>query len=270
MKASCEYDIRTIDGIHRKWLVFATAILCVLLGGCPTSPEKTTIQRLEELAQAGSSAAQYNLGMAFNNGIGVEKNSQTAFDWFKKAARGGDPLAAYKVGCYLGGQFPGVVDIDEKGAFENKLVAANAGYSIAQHDVALQYRRLGRDKEAVHWWKLSADQGFHLALFSLSDLYQRGQLVEQDNALACFYFGLGIKMLFANHPPHLLKQIYPDEGFLEKVQMQALVLEQRLTEDEIRKQNEFIRTWEPRPTPLTLRAKKGFEEALELIRDSGR
>lgn len=60
---------------------------------------KTTIQRLEELAQAGNPAAQYYIGMAFNNGLGVKKNPHTAFEWFKKAARGGDPLAAYKVGC---------------------------------------------------------------------------------------------------------------------------------------------------------------------------
>ncbi len=79
--------------------------------------------------------------MLFNNGIGVAQDNRRAFALFQAAAEAGDPLAAYKVGCYHAGQFPGVVPQDEEQALRYKLVAAEAGYSLAQVDVANIYMR---------------------------------------------------------------------------------------------------------------------------------
>lgn len=49
----------------------------------PISPE---IQRLSTRAEAGDAQAQYELGQAYANGEGVERNDVTAMGWFRKAA----------------------------------------------------------------------------------------------------------------------------------------------------------------------------------------
>ena len=55
-------------------------------------------RKLTTLAESGSIAAQYNLGMLYNNGIGRRQDAKFAFKWFEKAAAAGDALASYKVG----------------------------------------------------------------------------------------------------------------------------------------------------------------------------
>ena len=46
------------------------------------------------------------------------------------------------------------------------------------------------DKEAVKWWKLSAEQGDAFAQFNLGLMYVNGQGVPQDYVLAHMWFNL--------------------------------------------------------------------------------
>ena len=81
--------------------------------------------RLESLAQRGSAEASYHLGMIYHLGLeGEARDYRRALGHFRRAAEGGDPLGAYKLGCYYAGQGDGVIPADAEQALRYKLVAA--------------------------------------------------------------------------------------------------------------------------------------------------
>lgn len=51
-------------------------------------------------AEQGHVLAQYNLGLMYERGVGVEMDAKQAFHWFKEAAKGGDSAAQAKVFVY--------------------------------------------------------------------------------------------------------------------------------------------------------------------------
>ena len=97
--------------------------------------------RLSALASGGNAEVKYNLGMFLNNGIGKARDNKAAFQYFSEAAESGHELASYKVGCYLAGQFPGTVPVNETAAHKFKLRAAEAGYDLAQFDAGCTLRK---------------------------------------------------------------------------------------------------------------------------------
>lgn len=256
----------TLNHLFRKQGYFTFLVLCFLLSACDNSSATLLFDKLLKIAEQGNPAAQYHVGMMLNNGVGVDRNLPKAFEWFQKAAAGGDPLAAYKVGCYFGGQFQGVVSIDQQKALEYKLVAANAGYSLAQNDVAVMYYKLEKFDEALQWWKLSADQACCMALFSLSNLYNKGKVVPQDSSFAYAYFRLGQSMLKSTYSQKQIEQIGLS-GFLSKeAQAHLDQLKLALSEDQLKKAEEMIATWKPTPTALTIRAHSGLDAAEKLVK----
>jgi hypothetical protein len=226
-------------------------IMCVMgATSALASDESVLFEQLIELAGAEDSEAQYHVGMMFNNGIGVDRDPEEAFDWFLRSSAGGDPLGAYKVGCYYAGQF-GVVTIDHSKALEYKLAAAEAGYSLAQSDVAVAYASLGNSEDAVRWWKKSAHQGYPQALWNLSVIYYKGEIVPRDMALAYAYLELFVQA----------------SGFGES-EIKTTMIEHfpsELSAAELEKAREIISDWKALPTPLTLRAGEGIQAALKHV-----
>src|SRR5688572_2489664 len=152
--------------------LIALAFSCLLMFSMPANAnDADTFNAMVVLANKGDAEAQYHVGMMYNNGIGTQKDPRQAFEWFQKSAASNDPLGAYKLGCYYAGQFAGVVTPDADEALKYKLVAAKAGYALAQHDVALLYSRQENSEEAVKWLKMAGDQGYPAALYSLSGSY---------------------------------------------------------------------------------------------------
>lgn len=131
--------------------------------------EETLLARLNALAPSGNAEVRYNLGMFLNNGIGTARDNPAAFKHFSAAADAGHELAAYKVGCYLAGQFPGVVPRDENAALSFKLRAAEAGYDIAQFDVGLRLGKQGDMGRALQWWERASRQGHRGATVHLAN-----------------------------------------------------------------------------------------------------
>ncbi|MCY4744784.1 hypothetical protein NYO99_07365 [Pelomonas sp. UHG3] len=116
--------------------------------------------RVEAAAGRGDHPAlKYHLGMLLNNGVGTARDLPRAYALFSEAAAAGEVLAAYKVGCYLAGQFPGVVPLDEAQALAFKQRAADAGYDLAQHDVGLMLLKRGDRTGAERWLGLASHQG---------------------------------------------------------------------------------------------------------------
>jgi len=58
----------------------------------------TALEAWQRLAEQGSAAAQYRLGVMYAHGIMVDKDYRTAREWFERAARQGDAQAAYELG----------------------------------------------------------------------------------------------------------------------------------------------------------------------------
>ena len=226
-------------------IVRATALLCLLFFSIPANANDTaTFNTMVALANKGNAEAQYHVGMMYNNGIGTQRDLKQAFEWFQKSAASNDPLGAYKLGCYYAGQGEGVVAADENEALKYKLIAAKAGYALAQHDVALVYGKQENFEEAMKWSKASGDQGYPAALYHLSGLYFQGKGAPKDLSLAYAYFKLS-RMA----PP-------------EKVKGMAGILSQA----ELTKAEKLVSEWKPQPSALTIKAKTGFRAAEELLK----
>ena len=56
------------------------------------------ILKMQKIANEGNAEVQYNLGLIYSNGEGVDKNFSKALYWFKKSASQGNVLAEYKLG----------------------------------------------------------------------------------------------------------------------------------------------------------------------------
>lgn len=223
----------------------ALAFSCLLTFSMPAhASDADTFNAMLALANKGDAEAQYHVGMMHNNGIGTQQDPRQAFEWFQKATASNDPLGAYKLGCYYDGQGVGIVTQDATEALKYKLVAAEAGYALAQHDVALLYDRQGNPEQALKWWKRAGDQGYPSALYRLSMVYSAGKIAPRDLSLSYAYFKLS--------------NVAPKKNVNEMATL--------LSKPELEKAEKMVSEWRPQPTALTLKAKRGVSAADELLR----
>ena len=220
---------------------------CLLAFSMPAhANDADSFHAMVALANKGDAEAQYHVGMMHNNGIGTQQDPRQAFEWFQKSAASNDPLGAYKLGCYYAGQFAGVVTPDSNEALKYKLVAAQAGYALAQNDVAILYDKQGNSEEALKWLKMAGDQGNPMALFGLSLSYSAGKGTPKDLSMSYAYFKLSKRA--------------PKKNVDEYAAM--------LSKPELEKAEKLVSEWRPRPTALTLKAMRGVSAADELLKTS--
>jgi uncharacterized protein len=225
----------------------ALAFSCLLLFSTPgAANDAATFNAMVALANKGDAEAQYHVGMMYNNGIGTQQDLRQAFEWFQKSTASNDPLGAYKLGCYYDGQGAGIVAFDADEALKYKLVAAQAGYSLAQHDVAILYDKQGNPEEALKWRKMAGDQGHSGALFGLSRAYSAGKGAPRDLSLSYAYFKLS--------------KVAPQKNVNEMATM--------LSKPELENAEKLVSQWKPQPTALTLKAKRGITAAQEHLKTS--
>jgi predicted aspartyl protease len=110
--------------------------------------------QLRNLASRGDVIAQFNLGVIYENGEGVPKDTELAAQWYRKAAEQGDAAAEYQLGWMY-----------------------EAGEGVARNDAL-----------AAHWYRKAAEQGHADAEFSLASLYKDGRGVPKDSALAAHWY----------------------------------------------------------------------------------
>ncbi|HEY7810125.1 MAG TPA: tetratricopeptide repeat protein [Allosphingosinicella sp.] len=241
---------------------FLPALLpLALLAAAPANaaPENL-VSRLEALAASGSGEAAYHLGMIHHMGLaGAPKNPAKAFAQFKLAAERGDPLGAYKLGCFYAGQGEGVVRRDPKLALRWKLVAAEAGYALAQEEVAELYAGEDDGAKALPWFEAAARQGSPRALMTLGVLHDpktppMGAAKDPVKSLAYL-------MLFFNKfdKPEMAaaRQAFHDEAV------------KRMSKSELEQAEAMIAGWREQPTPLTEKAGLGLGAAERMVRPAG-
>jgi len=225
--------------------LFAGAFACLLLLSMPAGAnEADTYVAMVALADKGNAEAQYHVGMMHNNGIGTPQDPRQAFAWFQKSTAANDPLGAYKLGCYYDGQGAGIVESNSDEALKYKLIAAKAGYALAQHDVAGLYERQGNSEEALKWWRMAGDQGYPRALYRVSMAYSAGKGVPKDLSLSYAYFKLS--------------KLAPAKNVDEYAA--------RLSRPEREKAEKLVSEWRPQPTALTLKASRGVAAAEALLK----
>jgi TPR repeat protein len=121
--------------------------------------ERDIFYETKMLAEWGKTTSQYELGLMYFKGQGVEQSYKEAFKWFRVSAQKGLPNAQF----YLGLMY-----------YEGKAVARN--YS-----------------NALYLFLAAAKQGQSEAQFTLGDMYISGQGVKRNNIKAYAWTSIAYK-----------------------------------------------------------------------------
>ncbi len=166
------------------------------------------MRNLIRLAEHGDIDAQFELGVIYAHGKGVNQDYGKAVFWFQKAAQQGHMTAQYNIAqCYE----------KELGVCQNYALAfywyqkaAEQGDVDAMTNIALYYY-LGQGthkdyEEAVEWWEKSANLGDARACFNLGICFRDGTGVWKNLYEAESWF---IKANELGHPQaaHALEQM---------------------------------------------------------------
>ena len=143
-----------------------------------------------ELAERGDPAAQFNLGLMYERGKGVEQSYEKALEYYLKAAEQGNASAQFSLGSlYQYGE--GVEQSFDKAA-EYYRLAADQGDADAWHNLGLLYLRgEGVEKsaeQAAECFRLAAEQGVPEAQYNLAVMHQSGEGVEKSDEKALEYY----------------------------------------------------------------------------------
>lgn len=145
---------------------------------------------LKPLAEQGDSQAQVTLGIMYDFGHGVGKDTTEAIKWYIKAAEQGIPAVQHDVGVkYFQGQ-----DVEQdylKAAYWWEQ-SANAGLADSQFNLGLlYYRGIGLDidyQKASSLFISAAEQDHPHAQYSLAVMYAFGQGLDKDYGRALQWF----------------------------------------------------------------------------------
>ena len=136
----------------------------------------TALQIWAPLAQEGNPAAQYSIGLLYDQGKGVKKDPQTALKYFQAAIKQNLPAAQY----YLGVKYYAGLGVKKSPSKALDLVtrAAEQDHLQAQFQLAYFYDRgIGTPvnlKKATQWYTRAAENGFGPAQHALAARYLTG------------------------------------------------------------------------------------------------
>ena len=130
------------------------------------------------LAEAGNANAQYNIGLLFLNGLGLERNAVYARELFLAAAHQGLADAQYNLGLIF---FEGIsVFRSPREARQWWTLAAEQGHAAAQFNLGYQYLfGMGAPRNiklGFQLWEASAAQGYPQAIETLARVYESGEI----------------------------------------------------------------------------------------------
>ncbi len=137
---------------------------------------KTASAIYHDLAEKGDVKAQYNLGLMYIRGDGVEQSYTEAAKWHRKAAEQGYADAQYSLAAMHFNRDIPTEDYVE--AANWYLKAAEQGHVKAQLNLGILYFRgdiYEEDmEESVKWYLKAAEQGNAEAQFNLGNMITRG------------------------------------------------------------------------------------------------
>lgn len=160
-----------------------------------TQEEVNEFNKTKSLADRGHVVSEYNLGVCYYYGKGVQVDPVEAVLWFKKASEKGLPQAQYNLGmAYYVGRG---ISRDLAKAFAYFKQSADQGLAPSQHRVGLCYyfgEGVDRDyNKAFVWTRKAAWQSFAPAQGILGNYYYQGKGVGVDLVESYAYYVLAAK-----------------------------------------------------------------------------
>ncbi len=154
-----------------------------------------TVERFLEAAREGSPEAQFNMGILYAEGLGVERDYGEALTWFERAAEQGLANAQYNLAVMHEHGLAGPRDAAMARQWYGR--AAKLDHPQSQHNLAVIYARgngVSQDyTAAAKWFAAAAEHGLVNAQYNLAFLYERGLGVARDEALAYRWFAVAEK-----------------------------------------------------------------------------
>ena len=146
------------------------------------SDYKTAYESLISAIMPIEAIDQYNWGVIYYNGHGVEKDYKKAFEWFKRASDKGYTNATRIVGrMYYNGEY---VEKDYEKAFQYTMRAVEEGDNYAMTMLGSMYlygEGVEKNSErAVQWFEQAAEKGNTQAMVSLGSMYLDGEGVDKN------------------------------------------------------------------------------------------
>lgn len=146
-------------------------------------------------AEAGDPAAQFELGVHYDNRSDKAKDLRRAVEWYSKAAQDGFAPAQFQLGrMYVLGR--GVTQ-DEALGIDWQIKAADQGLREAQYAIGRRYLfgiALDRDYDkALDLITAAADQGLTGAQNQLGSMYFQGQGVSKDLVQSYKWFSIAAR-----------------------------------------------------------------------------
>lgn len=163
----------------------ATLLARIYLSNVPGGPERDPARAAELLTRAatrGDAAAQYLLGLLYQNGEGVARDGEAAFNWLLAAAEQQHPEAQTALAQLYLAAPEGERNVEEGLRWLRE--AASVGVADAQLRLAMLLddpdSGATNRTEALDWFRRAAEQGAPLAQRMLGTRYLQGDGVEAD------------------------------------------------------------------------------------------
>ena len=159
-------------------------------GALESDPDEDQIKLLETAARRGLAEAQYELGVAYDHGLGVTQNHATAAGWYQRAAEQGLTDAQYNLATLYDEGLGTPRDVTMALYWYSR--AADAGQARAMNNLGYMYEKGSggvRDYGmAVVWYSRAAHQGLAIAQSNLAALHYLGRGVPRDFEQARYWY----------------------------------------------------------------------------------
>lgn len=154
--------------------------------------EVLAFEYYERAARGGDADSMFIVGNSYTEGRGVAKNVAAAFGWFEKAAEKGDVVAMAYLGLYY--ENGPIAARNEELALKWLFAAANNGHVQAMQYYAIKHAKgngVAKDLGIAVWWfKQAANRGDAISTFYLASiLRQHPSLGTTDEWLTWFKEG---------------------------------------------------------------------------------
>jgi len=151
----------------------------------PTAKDKRVFGETLKSARLGAPDAQYEVGLMYANGIGVEQDIGQAVHWVSQAAKRGMAAAQY----LLATRYEAGIGVAQSAHLAMLWFskAADQGHAKAQLRLGVLYGR-SHPEQAVQFLRAAADSGLPAAQYALANAYRRGDGLDPDLLQALVWY----------------------------------------------------------------------------------
>lgn len=138
--------------------------------------EKHSCDLYEIAGHSGITKAETSLGNCY---VHIRKRDmKKAHEWFKKAAEKNDPEALYSLGSMYEQGF-GVIRNTNK-AYNYYIKSANQGYISSEYNLGVYFYERGNYGEAYNWFIKAANKGHDAAQNNLGNMFYKGEGINRN------------------------------------------------------------------------------------------